>query len=105
MDYHIALFFHLDYMIIPREEALDKIIQRLDDMKILFGDGISDPIVIMCTHGGKQWSNHVKINLKNVQENGVKLLQGLRPFIIRLLDNKMHKGASPTIPSPLLTCC
>ena len=92
MDYHVALFFQLDDMIIPKEEALDKITKRLDDMKILFGDEISDPIAIMCTHGGKQWSGHAKIHLKNVQEDGVKLLQGLRPFIIRLSDNKMHKG-------------
>lgn len=92
MDYHIALFFQLDDMIIPKEEALEKIIKRLDDMKILLGDEISDPIAIMCTHGGKQWSGHAKIHLKNVQEDGTNLLHGLRPFIIRLSDNKFHKG-------------
>ena len=92
MDYHIALFFQIDEMIIPKEEALDKITKRLEDMKIMLGDDISDPVAIMCTHGGKQWSGHAKIHLKNVQEDGVKLLQGLRPFIIRLADNKLHRG-------------
>jgi hypothetical protein len=53
MDYHVALFFHLDDMIIPKEKALDKITKRLDEMKILLGEDISDPIAIMCTHGGK----------------------------------------------------
>jgi len=91
MDYYVALFFHLDDMIIPKEEALDKITKRLDKMKILLGEDISNPIAIMCTHGGKQWSGHAKLHLKNVQEDGVKLLQGFRPFIIRFKDNKMHK--------------
>lgn len=60
-------------------------------MKILLGDEISDLIAIMCTHGGKQWSSHASIHLKNVQEDGILLLQELRPFIIRLSDNKMHR--------------
>ena len=92
MDYHIALFFQLEEMIIPKDEALEKITKRLDDMKITLGDEISDPIAIMCTYGGKQWSGHTKIHLKNVQEDGVNLLQGLRPFIICLLDNKFYRA-------------
>lgn len=75
MDYHIALFFDLEEMVILREEALEKITKRLEEMKILLGDEIIEPIAIMCTHGGKQWSGHAKIHLKNVQEDGVKLLQ------------------------------
>ena len=92
MDYHVVFFFQLDEMIIPKDEALNKITKRLQDMNILFGDKISDPIAIMYTHGEKQWSNYAKVHLKNVQEDGYKLFQGLRPFIIRLSDNKMHKG-------------
>ena len=92
MDYHIAWFFQIDDMLIPKKEALEKITKKLDEMQILLGDEISDPIAIMCTHGGKQWSGHAKVHPKNVQEDGVKLLQGLRPFIIRLADNKMYKG-------------
>ena len=92
MDYHIVLFFQIEEMLIPKEKALEKITKIFDEMQILLGDEISDPIAIMCTHGGKQWSGHAKVHLKNVHEDGVKLLQGLRPFIIRLVDNKMHKG-------------
>ena len=91
MDYHIELFFQLDDMLIPKEVALSKITLRFENMHILLGDEISDPISIMCTHSGKQWSDHAKVHLKNVQEDGAKLLQSLRPFIIHL-DNKMHKG-------------
>ena len=82
MDYHVALFLQLEEMIIPKDEALNQITKRLEKMNILLGDEISDPIAIMCTHEGKQWVGHVKVHLKNVQEDGVKLLQGLHPFII-----------------------
>lgn len=63
MNYHIALFFNLEEMIIPEDKALNKITKILDDMKILLGDEISDLIAIMCTHGGNQWSDHTKIHL------------------------------------------
>ena len=66
MNYHIALFFQMNDMLIPKEEALDKITKKLDDMKILVGDDISDPITIMCMYGRKQWSGHVKIYLRNM---------------------------------------
>ena len=92
MEYHIALFFQLDDMFILKEETLEKITKRLDDMQITFGDEISDPTTIICTYEGKQWSGHAKIHLKNVHEDGDKLLQGLRPFIIRLSNNKIHKA-------------
>lgn len=78
-------------MFIPKEEVLEQITKKLDDMQILLGDEVSDLIAIMCTYGDKQWSGYAKVHIKNVQEDGVKLLQGLRPFIIRLSDNKMHK--------------
>jgi hypothetical protein len=61
-------------------------------MKILLGEEINDPIAIMCTHEGKQWSEHAKVHLKNVQDDGIKLLQGLHLFIIRLPDDKIHKA-------------
>ena len=64
MDYHIALFFELEEMIVPKEEALINITKKLKEMRIPLGDDISDPIAIMYTHGGKQWSGHAKIHLK-----------------------------------------
>ena len=67
MYYHIALFFQLEEMLIRKEEALEKITQRFEDMHILLGNEISDPVAIMCTHDGKQWSGHTKVYLKNVQ--------------------------------------
>lgn len=92
MNYHVALFFELEEIVIPKEVALEVITKRLDIMKISFGEDINDSIAIMCTHGGKQWSGHAKIHLKNIQEDSIPLLQGIRPFIIRLPDNKLHRG-------------
>ena len=66
MNYHVALFFELDEMISPKDEAHISITKRMNEMRIPLGDDISDPIAIMCTHGGKQWSGHAKIHLKNV---------------------------------------
>ena len=40
MDYHVALFFDLDEIIMPRDEVLDKITKRLVEMKILLGDEV-----------------------------------------------------------------
>ena len=54
MDYYIALFFQIDDMFIPKEETLEKITKRFNEMQILFGDEINDHIAIMYTHGGKQ---------------------------------------------------
>ena len=61
-------------------------------MKISLGEDTSDPIAIMCTHGGKQWFGHAKFHLKNIQEDEITLLQGTRPFIIRLPENKLHRA-------------
>ena len=55
---------HLEEMIIPKDEALNKITKILDNINILLGDEINDPIAIMCTYGGKQWSGHAKVHIK-----------------------------------------
>jgi hypothetical protein len=53
MDYHIALFYQIDDMFIPKEKILDKMTKSEDDMKIMLEDDINDLIAIMCTHGGE----------------------------------------------------
>lgn len=91
LDYHVVIYFKLEDMIISKEKAHEKIIKRLEDMKIPLSNEISDLIVIMCIHREKQWSEYAKIHLKLAQEDGTKLLQGLRPIIIRLLE-KFYRG-------------
>lgn len=60
-------------------------------MKIFFGDDINDILAIISTHKGKQWSGHEKIYLKNIQEDGITLFQGIKPIIIWLTYNKLHR--------------
>ena len=38
MDYHIALFFQIEEMFIPKEKTLEKITKIFDEMQILLGD-------------------------------------------------------------------
>lgn len=72
LDYRVAVLFELKDMIIPKEEAHEKIIKRLEKMKISLDNKISDLIAIVYTHGKKQWSGHAKIHLKLTQEDGTK---------------------------------
>ena len=90
MKYHVTFFFDFNEIIMTRKETFDKITKKLAELKIFLEDEISDPIAIMCTYGGKKWLRYAKIHLKNIQEDGIPLLQGLWPFIIRLSNNKMH---------------
>jgi hypothetical protein len=81
MNYHVTVFFKIDEMIIPKEDAPQLITKRLDMLEVYLDEDISDPIAIMCIHGRKQWSGHAKIHFKNILEDGIFLFQGLRPFI------------------------
>ena len=47
-------------MVIPQEEAYDNITKRLEEIKILLGEKINDPIVIICIHREKKLA-HAKI--------------------------------------------
>lgn len=60
---HLVLFFNLDELVISWEETQGKITKKLERMKILLEEGISNLIVIMCTHARKQLSWHAKIHL------------------------------------------
>lgn len=87
---YCIVFLNIWY-VYPQRRSIRKNHQKIGWYANLTWDEVSDPIAIMCTYGDKQWSGYAKVHIKNVQEDGVKLLQGLRPFIIRLSDNKMHK--------------
>lgn len=95
MDYHITLFFHLNEIIMSREEALDKITKMLDVISL--GDEISDPLAIIYIHAWKQWLEYAQFYLKIVQEDEVFFLQRLRPLsssccIIKCIEEKTCKS-------------
>lgn len=54
MDYYIALFIDPEEMVVPIDEALEKITKKLDEIKIFLENEITNPIAIICTHRGKQ---------------------------------------------------
>lgn len=91
MDYYTALFFNLNEMVIPKNEAFEKITKRLHEMRISLSNDNSGFITIICIHKGKSWYGHIIIHLKSIQKDEITLIQGLPTFIIQLLDNKLHK--------------
>jgi hypothetical protein len=46
----------------------------------------------MCYHKSTKWSGVIKLHLKNSKFDGVGLLQGLRPFILKLDEGKNKRG-------------
>jgi hypothetical protein len=65
---------------------------RLKEMSIDLGDIIGEPIALMCYHKTTKWSGVIKLHLKNPEFDGVGLLQGLRPFILKLDEEKNKRG-------------
>ena len=91
-DYHIAIFFELEEEMFSKEVVMELITNRLSHMKIELGDKIGEPIAPMFTHGGKKWSGIVKLHLKYPEVDGIHLLQGLRPFILKLGNGEYNRG-------------
>ena len=73
-------------VILPLVEA------RLKEMGIELGDIIGEPIALMCYHKSSKWSGVIKLHLKTPEIDGVGLLQGLRPFILKLDEGKLKRG-------------
>jgi len=46
----------------------------------------------MCYHKTTKWSGVIKLHLKTPKIDGMGLLQGVRPFILQLDDNKFKRG-------------
>ena len=71
---------------------MKKIKTRLHKMKSEVGDMIGESIAVMCYHKSKNWSEVVKIHLKNPKKDGTTLLQGSRVFILSLDENMDKRG-------------
>jgi hypothetical protein len=71
-------------------------------MEILLGTDLIDPVTILCKHTkeGEQrgiWFGIIKLHLLSPEVDGINLLKGLRPFILRLDEDeayisKVYKG-------------
>ena len=92
LDYQIAILFEMGEIEWEKDVVLPLVETRLKDMNIELGDIIGEPIAIMCYHQSTKWSGVVKLHLKSPEIDGVGLLQGLRPFILKLDEDKTKRG-------------
>ena len=75
-----------------KDSIMPMVETRLKEMNIELGDIIGEPIALMCYHKSSKWSGVIKLHLKTPEIDGVGLLQGLRPFILKLDENKFKRG-------------
>ena len=64
---------------------------RLIQMNIELKDVIGEPIALMCYYKSTKCSGVIKLHWKTLEIDGVGLLQGLRPYILQLDDDKFKK--------------
>jgi hypothetical protein len=91
-DYQIAIIFEMEEKEWEKEIIMSLVEERLKEMNIMLGDIIGEPIAIMCYHKSTKWSGVIKLHLKNPEIDGMGLLQGLRPFILQLDNEKFKRG-------------
>ena len=84
LDYHISIHFEIERRELDRDVILNLTNDRLKTIRIDVGKFLGEPIAVICFHGTKRWSGVIKFHLKNPETDGNGLLQGLRPFILKI---------------------
>ena len=84
LDYHISIHFEIKRREFDRDVILNLTNDRLKTMIIDVEKILGEPIAVICFHGTKRWSGVIKFHLKNPETDGNGLLQGLRPFILKI---------------------
>jgi hypothetical protein len=92
LDYHVAIYFEMGEIEWEKDTIMPLVEDRLKEMSIDLGEIIGEPIALMCYHKSTKWSGVIKLHLKNPEFDGVGLLQGLRPFILKLDEGKNKRG-------------
>jgi len=92
LDYHVAIFFELEDLVLLKDDVMSMVVARLKHINIEVEDILGEPIAIMCYHGSKRWSGPIKVHLKDPKIDGTELLQGLRPFILKLDEHLICRG-------------
>ena len=104
LNYHVAIYYDLPITSISKEEIVKSIHVRLQKMNIELGKGIVDPLVTQCLSVKKTgvkgiWSGSFKIHLLKPESDGLMLLKGIRPFILKIdgvyIIGKVHKSFLP----------
>ena len=71
---------------------MDLVVERLKEMNIKLGEDIGEPIALMCYHKSIIWSGVIKLHSKTSLKDGINLIQGLRPFNLKIEDDKFERG-------------
>jgi hypothetical protein len=87
LDFHVTIFFEHD-------EILDKAPKRFEEMGIPLGTNIPHPISVLYKHTKTKeepriWVGILKAHLLQPEVHGIDLLQGVRPFLLKLDDNAL----------------
>ena len=96
IDYHIAVHFDKPITDYTHHEILTLATNRLAQMGIELGIGLAEPIYIPCKEKERNskvkfWTGTIKIHLKNPKVDGIGMLKGIRPFILKI-DNTNTLG-------------
>ena len=109
LDYQVAIHFNRPIKQFTHGEILGMTQERLKKMKIPLGSKIAEPITILCMNGSaRHWSGTIKLHLTHPDIDGINLLSGVRPFILKL-DNdtptlgKVCKGYNAVARNNLLS--
>ena len=89
LDFHIAIHFQLPNKPLFHNYVKELVKERLNDMHILLGTNLIEPISVLCMsvkRGGAKgvWAGIVKLHLLKPHIDGIALLTGLRAFILYL---------------------
>jgi hypothetical protein len=109
LDYQVAIHFNRPTKQFTHGEILGMTQERLREMKIPLGAKIAEPITILCVNGSaRHWSGTIKLHLRHPDIDGINMLSGVRPFILKL-DNdtptlgKVCKGYNAVARNNLLS--
>jgi hypothetical protein len=97
LDFQIAIHFQLPNNPLFHNHVKELVNERLNDMHILLGTNLIEPISVLCMsikRGGAKgvWAGIVNLHLLHPQTDGVALLTGLRPFIL-YLESQSNVGS------------
>ena len=97
LDYHVAIHFKPPSSTMLYDTVKDMVVKRCQAMEIQLGEDLIDPVTILYKHAkeGEQkgvWSGIIKLHLAKPEVDGINLLKGLRPFILRLDKDEPYLG-------------
>ena len=92
LDYQIAICFEIGDFTLNKGEVIKMVDARFEEMKILYGTILKFPVAVMCQHASDKWTGIVKVHLKYPDIDGTLLLNGVRPFILKVDEKTTLRG-------------